>query len=185
MKSRGFFQKIFSLISQTPGWLYFFLSMAAPSSLHTAKWLRELPPSSACMRTLLAVTTKVLHLGKHTAEHHSTSNSILKTSLSVGSKNPTKAAWFLRNQGRPLQCQAAGQVREGYHTISMSKGTCVVPLSGLSILYKPLLRAQPGPLGDSNSCWEAAGDVAAPASSNIQNTASGCPVAFWISPWSI
>lgn len=78
------FSKRFS--PKSPVGFTFFLPIAAPSLLRTAKGLWELPPSSAWMRALLAVMAKPLHLGKHTAEHHSTGHSIFKTSLSRGSK---------------------------------------------------------------------------------------------------
>lgn len=161
------------------------LPIAAPSLFHTAKGLWELSPSSAWMRTPLAVTAKPLHLGKRTAEHHSTRNSIFKTSLSTGSKK-NHCSLISEKPGKTSATLGCGMDQSrGPKTIIMSKSTCVTSFSGLYILHKTLLRAHPRPPGDRNSCGEAAGDVAAPASSNIQTAASGCPVAPWMSPWSI
>lgn len=147
------------------------------------KGLWELPLSSAWMRTLLTVTV-TLQLCKHITEHHSTRNSTFKTSLSWDPKMKTIAAWSLRSQktSAKLGCEMdqSGVPKTSAWVKASSPPSSQGCTSFANHPWEPTLDS-----GDSNSCWEAAGDVAAPASPNLQNAASGCPVAPWISPWSL
>lgn len=64
------FQKIFSSMSAVSGWFYFFFfPTAAPSLPHSSTW-----PG-------MRAVAQPLHLGKCTAEHRNTGNSIFKASF--------------------------------------------------------------------------------------------------------
>lgn len=149
MKFGGFLQKIFSLISQIPGWFYFLPPHRCPL---LAPWFQRALGSASfqciCLCTL-ANTPQII-----------TAYAIvfLKPFFQWDPKIPLQPHFW--ENGKNF-CNAGQQDGwdMGAYIISMSEGTCATPLSGLHIPHKPLLTAQPGHLRDSNSCWEASVDV--------------------------